>query len=1133
MTTIRNITAKGFKSFAKKTELLFGDNFNVILGPNGSGKSNIADALCFVLGKISAKSMRAEKTANLIYNGGKKGKPLKEAEVSIVFDNSNKDFPVSEKEVAITRVIKQSGNSVYKLGNQTVTRQQILDLLAKAKIDPSGYNIILQGDIVRFMEMRPLERREIIEQVSGISIYEDKKQKALNDLNKVQEKLTEANIVLTERDTYLKELKKERDQALKYKELEEDIKRSKATFLKIQIKEKEEKKDNLDSNIKKTDQEITTINKKINEIKQVIQNKKQEIDSINKEIEEKGEVEQKKLHEDIETLKTEVVKNTTKKDNLEAEIEKITNRKIQLEKNLKETKERIQELSQEKLRLEKEQKVLNQNAKEISQKFEKVMASAGFKDTNLDKIEQQIEQEQAAINSLKEEELKLLREKDQLDFQLNNLNISNKDIEKLGKTREEFKKATIELSKAQKESSVILSQLSSLRQKYLDKSEELAKTRTKEISITELAVADLSVKKILELNEKGIYGTVASLGKVNKEYSLALSVAAGGRIKSIVVDSDKVAEKCINYLKSKRLGVLTFLPLNKIQSRPIPKIPNIKGVHGLAVNLVDFDSKFKNIFSYVFGSTLVLDDLNIARKIGIGKARMVTLDGTLLEPSGAMIGGHRKPSLGFKQKDLTTNLNKLKEEVDKIKSTIDILEKRRVENETLVYELKQNKSGLEGEIIKFEKIGDFKNIKELKSKTTTLEKESSQKNKELDKISSQLKISLTRLNKLKESRESIKEKVQKNKPSNIDKIEQEKERISNKLTEINTNIKNIDMQINNIYSKEEEKTNKIIEDQEKEKQAFINELKQLKETIQKQSFQLKQNQSTEKKFYSNFKSMFSKRNKLNEEINKKDADVIRQEEKIKGLEYRKNNISLDKAKITAELGGLNKEFEDFIEVKLKKGLNLEELKYKIKNAEASLSRLGNVNLKALEVYKDIEKEYQKIVDKVEKLKLEKQDVLDLMTEIDSKKKDLFMKTYNEINNNFKRIFQDLSTKGTAHLELEDPETIFEAGLDIKVKIIGNKYLDIRSLSGGEKTMAALAFLFSIQEYSPSSFYFFDEVDAALDKTNSALMTKLIQKYARNSQYIVISHNDTVISDADNIYGVSMQDSISKVVSLKI
>jgi len=1133
MTIIKSLTAKGFKSFAKKTELLFGDNFNVILGPNGSGKSNIADAVCFVLGKISAKSMRAEKSANLIFNGGKKGQPSKEAEVSIVFDNSQKEFPFDDKEIKVSRTIKGSGNSVYRVGDKIVTRQETLELLSKAKIDPDGYNIILQGDIVRFMEMKPMERREIIEQVSGISIYEDKKQKALNDLNKVLEKLNEANIILTERDTYLKELRKERDQALKYRELEEDIKRSKATYIKIQINEKQSKKDELESKIKKSDQEIGTINKTINGIKQLIQNKKKEIDNINKEIEEKGEVEQKKLHEDIETLKTDLVKNSTRKDNLESEIEKITNRKVQLEKNLKETKEKIQELSQEKTRLEKEQNLLNQESKDISQKFEKIMASSGFKDNNLEGIEKQIDEAQIKINSLKEKELEFLRKKDQAEFQLKNTSISDKDLESIKKAREEFKKTTIELSKIQRESSVIQSQLANLRQKYLTKNEELARLKTREISITELAVTDISIKRILELKDKGIYGTVSSLGKVNNQYSLALRVAAGGRIKSVVVDSDKVAEKCISYLKNNKLGVLTFLPLNKIKSRPTIKIPNIKGVYGSALDLIEFDSRFKDVFNYVFGSTIVLDNLNTARSIGIGTARMVTLDGTLLETSGAMIGGHRKPGVGFKQKEVSSNLNKLQEEVNKIKETIDTLEKRRLENENLSYELKQKKADLEGEIIKFEKIGDFKDLKELKSKSTNLAKELAQINKEFSKLNSELKDSQARIEKFKATRESIKEKMQKSKPADLDKIEQEKERVSNKLTEIRTNIKNIEMQITSIYQKEEEKAKKIIEDQEKEKQEFIQQLKEIKDLIQKQNSALKQNQSTEKKFYSNFKGMFSKRNKLNEEINKKDTEVIRQEEKIKGLEYRKNSFSLDKAKVTAELEGLNKEFEDFVEIKLKKGLSLEELKYNIKNAESSLNRMGNVNLRALEVYKDIEVEYQKIVDKVEKLKLERQDVLDLMQEIDSKKKALFMKTYNEISSNFKRIFQELSTKGTAHMELEEPETIFDAGLDIKVRIIGNKFLDIRSLSGGEKTMAALAFLFAIQEYSPSAFYFFDEVDAALDKTNSALMTKLFQKYARNSQYIVISHNDTVISDADMIYGVSMQDSISKVVSLKI
>ena len=256
MTRINRLVCNGFKSFAKHTELIFGEQFNCIIGPNGSGKSNVLDALCFVLGKSSSKSLRAEKASNLIYNGGKLKNPAKQGEVSIYFDNSTHVFPTTDSEVKISRIVKQSGQSVYKINDKTVTRQQILDLLSLAKIDPDGYNIILQGDIVAFVEMPPLERRVLIEDIAGIGIYEEKKHKALLELNKVDERLKEAEIILAERSNYLKELKDERNQALKYKEALDEIKVNKASYIKIQMNTKQGHHDVLQGKIKEQEAKL-------------------------------------------------------------------------------------------------------------------------------------------------------------------------------------------------------------------------------------------------------------------------------------------------------------------------------------------------------------------------------------------------------------------------------------------------------------------------------------------------------------------------------------------------------------------------------------------------------------------------------------------------------------------------------------------------------------------------------------------------------------------------------------------------------------------------------------------------------------------------------------------------------------
>ena len=332
---------------------------------------------------------------------------------------------------------------------------------------------------------------------------------------------------------------------------------------------------------------------------------------------------------------------------------------------------------------------------------------------------------------------------------------------------------------------------------------------------------------------------------------------------------------------------------------------------------------------------------------------------------------------------------------------------------------------------------------------------------------------------------------------------------------------------------EKDRTLAILKEQDKELIEFENEIKSLKENINKNKSLMEERDKLEKKFYEEFKDLSIKRDKLNELIQNKEISLIKLEENIRNIEQGINNVALERARTIAELEGLQKEFEEYKNEKIMKKTNLQELLEDIKKAEIELQAMGNVNLRALEVYEEIEKEYAKLIEKKDKLNLEKQDVFNLMNEIEGKKKELFMKTLNEIDDDFKRIFAMLSTKGQAFLDLEDKDNPFNGGLDIKVRISSNKYLDIKSLSGGEKTLTALAFIFAIQELQPASFYLLDEVDAALDKTNSEKLSKLISGYSKKAQYILISHNDSIITEANQIYGVSMQDGVSKVIGLKI
>jgi len=1163
MTRINKLIIRGFKSFAKKTELVFSNNFNCILGPNGSGKSNVMDALCFVLGRMSSKSLRAEKSANLIYNGGKKGTPAKNGEVSIYFDNSSKIFPSNLPEVKITRIVKKTGASVYKINDERRTRQQVLDMMSVAAVDPEGYNIILQGDINKFVEMSSEQRRLVIEEIAGISVYEDKKKKALHELDKVEGKLNEADIILAERQTYLKELKSERDQALKYKKMNDNIKQNKATYLNIQIVKKEDDQKKFESEIKACSDKIKNVHDKINSLKKIVADKRSEINKITKEIEEKGEKEQLDMQKKVEQLRVDIETNKTRIATCGNELVKIDSRKDQLQKDLTEIHEKIDSLISEISNLEKGKKGKNDNILELEGSIRNFRKK--HKVDNLDDIEKEIgevekqeEEGQREIQILREKQQELLREKDRIEYQIQNIEAamqkvlevekeSREDIENLNEKKNDFKKKTLELNKLLNEDSSLAAQLAKSKDNLLSSKGELEKLKVKNIGITEKASANIAVKSILEQknNINGIYGTVAGLGHVSAKYSTALEVAAGSRIQSIIVEDDKVAETCIKYLKDNRLGVANFLPLNKIKGatldNEVKKVLSSNGVHNLAIELVSFDSKFKKAFSYVFGKTIVIDNINVARRVGIGSYRMVTLEGDLIETSGSMRGGYRKKSrVSFQQEDFTKDFQDCEKKVNELQEVFDILNRRRSEVEENIIKLRNKKASLEGEIIKLEKglhleTGDTeasgKQKSSLKENLKEIDKQIAHTEKNIEKSNEKLAEIKT---KKQEMRVKISGLRNPTLLAELNTFEDKKQEIKNEILEIDSKISSINMQINDILKRDEENIGKILKEQEKEKKDFSAELGQIKERIKKQKEDLVKKEEIQKEFRTKFKELFRKRDNINSEILKSESEVMIKEDQNRGTETRMNNLSMKNVEVKAELAGLQKEFEQYEDVELLKEKSEESLKREINRFEALIGEFGAVNMRALEVYDNIEKEYKKLLDKKDMLASEKKDVIAMIEEIEGKKKELFMVTFNAINENFKTIFSKLTSKGAASIVLENEKEPFDGGLRIKVKITGKKFMDIHSLSGGEKSLTALAFIFSIQDYKPALFYVLDEVDAALDKHNSEKLAKLIMKYSEKAQYIVISHNDSTITEADTLYGVSMGvNGTSNVISLKI
>lgn len=1156
MTQINKLVMHGFKSFAKRTELPFSRQFNIVLGPNGSGKSNILDGLCFVLGRISSKDLRTERLAHLIYNGGKTKQPASKGEVSIFFDNSDKLFPSDENFVKLSRIVKPSGHSVYRINDKARTRQEILDMMALAKVNPNGYNIVLQGDINRFVEMSSEERRQVIEEIAGIGVYEDKKKKALAELERVDGRIREAEILLAERKTHLKELKKDRDQALKYREFSNKIKQDEATHLHLQIKSKTSKKEGLDMEIAEHKKEIANIKNAIEQLKASVEEKKKETVAITEEVEQKGEIEQLTMHRSIEQMRVDIATANNRISMIDTELEKVTQRREQLKADLEGIDGKVADLSSKSAELGNEKAGLIEEKTRLERETKKLRGSGSDfakVEEQLIKLDKESEALQAETQPLVERKQQLLREKDRAEFQIISVDESVKklaeiekshkaELEQLDNKRKQFKKTVLELNKLLSGDSSISANIGDVKRRLYKANEDFTKLKMRHLASRERAFGSNAVNAILEQGQiKGIHGAVSQLGTVPEKYSAALEAAAGSRINSIVVETDLVAAKCINYLKSKKLGRATFLPLNKLKKDSVKKITE-EGSHGMAVDIVSFEPKYKSVFDYVFGNTIVVDDIETARRIGIGGHRMVTLDGDLTEISGAMRGGFRQKTASvFQEKVLSKSLSEAEKNITELESSLSVYEKRKTESEEAIARLRETKAALEGEIIKAEK-----SLHMDSSDADVSRKNKEQLNSELKKISlglSEVETKVTGMNNkiavVKSQKLRLREQISSlGNPAVLAELTA----LEQKVTELNERIISIDAEISNskvqseeILAQEKTRIAQIIKQITKEEENFRAEKGQLASSTASKKKQLSETESKAAKFQAKNKTLFAKRTKLIEAIQGEEEKIIRKEEQINTTEVKINNITIKASEIAGEMAGLQEEFSQYSDVKLLENASEEQLKADISRYERMVVQMGNVNLKALEIYDDIEKHYSELLGKKDTLAKEKEQVTGMMNEIESRKTGLFMNTFNTLNANFKTAFTELSTKGSeAYLMLENQENIFEGGVRVRVRIAGEKFMDIRSLSGGETAMTALAFIFSIQEYEPASFYIFDEVDAALDKKNSEKFAQLIKKYSDKAQYIVISHNDNVITEANTLYGVSMDEhGMSNVVSLKV
>lgn len=954
MTYIKKLSMKGFKSFARETEINMDRHMNCIVGPNGSGKSNVTDALCFVLGRLSIKSMRAAKASHLIFSGNKDYKGANEAYVEIIFDNSEKTFALESNEIIIRRIVKKNGQSIYRINNETKTRQEVLELLGQAGIDPHGFNIILQGEIEKFVKMPSEDRRKVVEEVAGISVYEMRKEKSLKELEKTEEKIKQINAILRERTNYLRNLENEREEALKFKKLEETKKRCKASIINKYLQEKDSEIKENSSQIEQKNKEIKKREEQIIKVQNEINVLNDKINNISQTIQKSSGFEQDTLLTEISTLKQKIAGMIARKENFENQLLELERRKQALEQSIKTSEKEIELMSQE--RGKNTKKELGEKKAKLEE-YEEIKRQFYLLKSNLSSIDSQIEDKQRQVQRLKNES----------NFMLNQI----EQIEKEIRIKDTIDDSTNHL---------------------------------------------IQLKHSVEQNKENI-----------------------SKLEFEIIETEKI---------------------HAIQHQIINEAEKIKS----QVSKLDICPLCK---------TRITED-HITEVINKSDSDINSSNKTILESES-------------KIKESRIKLKEIKESV--AKESLEI-----------------NQRNLD--LVKLQTIND--------------------KKQQLSRDSEQVKIFEQELKNLE-----VKKKGLENKFATLKMSEEQYENLKLEVNELQrTEERNLGTEITT-KQRELERIKVVIKQNIRDNEDILDQLKTIKEDLETSQDIVAEKEEQAEILKRKYQRMFEQKNEIQDKVRMFESDMMHKQNEKRMFENENNNLMIIKAQINARKETLVQELSEFGEIEFI-SLTLEKLKEKLSETENILARIGSVNLRALEVYDTIKAEYDKIKEKVDQLEKEKQEILNVISQIDKKKKKAFLETLEKINELFSRNFSQLSVKGIVTLEAEDKKEVFNAGLNIIVKVGGGKYFDITSLSGGEQTLVALSLIFAIQEFRPYSFYIFDEIDAALDRRNSEKLAYLLKKHMKNGQYIIITHNDSIISESSNIiYGISMQEGISKVLSLEV
>ncbi len=1178
---LKRLELQGFKSFADKTILELMPGITTVIGPNGSGKSNISDAIRWVLGEQSMKSLRGTKSMDIIFAGTQNRKSLGFAEASLVFDNSDGALPIEYTEVTVTRKIYRSGETGYFINKVPCRLKDVLELFMDTGIGKDGYSIIGQGKIDEILSNKSEDRRHIFEEAAGIVKYRTRKQESEKKLEHTKLNLLRINDILTEIEGNLEPLQIQADKAKKYLNLREELKSIEIGLFVYNIEKYKQELEKVVQDIDIMQTQCNDEEGRLERIKILKEELKSSIDEITETIENMSNIgfesqkQIEQLNSDINVAKTRIANNNENNDRYLKEIDE-QNAKIQeLKEEIEQKEAKKDNLKQNKEKFEKE---LNEKQEELDKLTEKLSSKEleieGYKHTveeNTDKkyeLQSEINAQNINYQNFEKRQVQIKQEMQSTISELDSTRLNKEDIAK------QFNEIENKKNKAQNSLNEVAKQREEANQKIksfesniniLSSEMRIKESRLKFLIETEKEKEGYikSVKSLLKDCEnikelgKGMNGVLANIIEVPDELQTAIEMCLGASLQNIVTETETDAKRLVEHLRKNNLGRASFLPISSVKGRKLDKIKgNESGVVGIASDLVKYNKKYEQIILNLLGRTVIVDNMDTAIRVAKQNDytfRIVTTEGDLINPSGAITGG----SVAKKTVNIlgrSKEIEKLEKEVNELKVKIKKLEDEKQEYEESIEGILELSANLEKELQEIDityatekqkVISINENIEKLEKRLNRLKEEQANLEKQKEEAVSTKGDLQVEINKIVEKNgelsKIINEFAELNKDdqkyiddlnfditnlkisvSSFDEseasIQEIQERIKQELENAHTSIENKNAQI--------EQIKKDNENLEKSIQEILQKIEEVKESVNSSS--------------SKIEELKNERAQKSEKLSKQEDELTAKFKVIEDLKGQLVKLDVKKTKIDEDINGIiNKMWEEYELTpnnaeQYQKPENVTLTQKRVNSLRNEIRKLGSVNVDSIEEYKNLKDRYDFMSE--QRLDLENtmsklRKVISDMTQI---MKEQFKEKFKVINKNFGEVFAELFGGGKAELTLEDEENILECGIEITVQPPGKKLQNMMLLSGGEKAFTAIALLFAILKINPAPFCVLDEIEAALDDVNVFRYADYLKKFTEHTQFLVITHRKGTMEAADSVYGVTMEESgISKLLSMKL